>query len=292
MVLVNLNGDILLSRHTEQEISLSNEDLITRLNDIINELNLLVEERGLNLLGIGVGFSGIIYPLEGIIYKSIPLQIDKPLDILSPLQEKADVPVYIENDANCCAWGELAFHKTSQLKNFIFVLLEIREQEVVRKNFGGIAVGLGIVMDGRVYYGHNCSSGEFRSVFAKRTNLSQFSLSKEELLKINESEDIFIRFADELSKNLALLISTLNVSHVFLSSCNVKFKDDIIPILKENLSTLLPYPTLARCEVRFSSMEELTVAYGAAGMLLERLFAHPVIPQAGQAASADTIKIF
>lgn len=290
VVVVNLNGDILFSNYIRRNISSRN--ITSVLSDLIENIMSNIKKKRLNLIGIGLGFSGILNPEEGIIYQSIPLQITKSINILSSLKSKINTPILIENDANCCAWGELAFHKLYQLQNFLFVLIEFREEEVIKKNYGGIAVGLSIVINGKVYYGSSFSSGEFRSVFAQPTDPSQFSLSKDELLNINENENIFIRFTEELSENLALIINILNIHHIFISSSNVKYKEKIIPILREKIQKNFPYPAQNDYIMRFSSLENKAVAYGAAGMLLERLFALPEIPQDRKEIYNDNLRLF
>lgn len=290
ILLINLEGNILFTKTIKRNIS--EDNLIKVISSIINNLKSKVKNDGSNLIGLGIGLSGIINPNEGIIYQSIPLQIIDPINIIEPIVKKEKFPVLIENDANCCAWAELAFQKSIQLQNFIFVLIEIREEEINIKHYGGIAVGLGIVINGKVYYGSNYTSGEFRSVFAKPSDLSQFSLSKDQVLKINEDEKIFKKFAKELSENLALLVNTLNIDHVIISSLNVKFEKDIIPILKKNIQKNFPYSTEVSCDIKYSSLGDETVAYGAAGMLLQRLFAIPEIPMNGQEINTKNIKLF
>jgi predicted NBD/HSP70 family sugar kinase len=220
-------------------------------------------------------------PDKGEILQSIPLQISEPFSLATPLASASGVPVHVDNDANCCAWGELTFNKGKQLDNFISVLIEIREEELDRKLPGGLAVGLGIVINGKVHYGTTYSAGEFRSVFSKKTNVSQFSLTSKELLKLNTDRSVFRRFADELAENIALLVNVLNVRCVSLSVFNVAFKDEIIPAMKTKIAEKFPYSLQREFSLGFSAFKEKAVAYGAAGFILEHVFAPSDIPQAG-----------
>jgi predicted NBD/HSP70 family sugar kinase len=170
------------------------------------------------------------------------------------------------------------------------VLIEIREDELKRKAPGGLAVGLGIVIGGKVHYGSTCAAGEFRSAFSHETDVSQFSLAPQELLKINSDRSIFRRFSQELAENMALLVNSLNVSHVYLSSFNVEFKNDIIPILKAKIAEKFPYPLKRECEISFSSFGDKAVAYGAAGLILDKIFAHPEIPKSSEDSARRHIK--
>jgi predicted NBD/HSP70 family sugar kinase len=277
LVIINLDGEILFEHVSRERIGAHN--LIAVLSGSFRYLGSQAKKLKTRLLGVGIGTSGIMNPYRGEIVQSIPLQVTETLAVAAPLREVLGVPVHIDNDANCCAWGELTFHKNLHLENFLFVLIEIREEELERKAPGGLAVGLGIVIGGKVHYGSTFSAGEFRSAFSRQTDISQFSLTAKELLKINTDRAIFRRFADELAENVALLVNILNVSHVYLSSFNVKFKNDIIPTLQEKIVEKFPYTLQRLCQIDFSSFGDKAVAYGAAGYILEQIFAHPEIPK-------------
>ena len=279
LVIINLDGEILTEHVSRDRISAGN--LLNVLGGALRYLNARVKKLKTRLLGVGIGSSGIMNPDRGEILQSIPLQIREPFSLAAPLSEASGVPVHVDNDANCCAWGELVFNKSKQLDNFLSVLLEIREEELERKMPGGLAVGLGIVINGKVHYGSTYSAGEFRSVFSQRTDISQFSLTPRELLKMNTDRPVFRRFVSELADNIALLVNALNLSHVYLSVANVSFKDEIIPALRERIADKFPYRILRECEVAFATFEERAVAYGAAGFILEQIFAPSEIPVAG-----------
>ncbi len=66
---------------------------------------------------------------KALIRYSIPLRIEAPLDFRREVADRYDLPVFIENDANACAWGELVFHRSRRLRDFVFVLSEFRRVE-------------------------------------------------------------------------------------------------------------------------------------------------------------------
>ncbi len=273
-VVIDINGNVLFS--IVKKCNISSNNLLKILPKIIDNIILKVSSKKIDLIGIGIAFSGILNPEKGIILKSLPMQIKEPLNINASLEY--NIPIFIENDANCCAWAELTFQKSLKLKNFIFVLIEMREEEIVNERYGSIAVGLSIVLNSRVHYGSDFSCGEFRSIFAKSKGLSQFSLSNEQLIKINQDKGIFTKFANELSEHLAILVNTLNINHIILSSFNVIYKNDLIPILYNKIQDNFPYPSKVNCNIEYSSFDDNAVKYGAACMLLQRLFAQPEIP--------------
>jgi hypothetical protein len=72
---------------------------------------------------------------------------------------------------------------------------------------------------------------------------------------------------------VALFVNTFNLSHVFVGG-NI---DWAYSSLREELGKEIElnwaYPDKHRCEIAISSLGDKAVAYGAAGMVLERMFA-------------------
>jgi predicted NBD/HSP70 family sugar kinase len=223
------------------------------------------------LLGVGVGLSGVVNPHKGVIRYSIPLRVEKPWDFHANVSEAYDLPIFIENDANACAWGELAFHRSRKLRDFLFVLVEFREIREPQRIHERTSVGMGLVVGSRVHYGHDYSAGEFRSILRTESSLGQFSLSPDEAARVEEDPVVLDRFLRELSRNIALLVNTFNMGDVFLGGHIERYREQVAGILAEEIQRNWPYPDAVRCAVHFSSLGDRAVAYGAAGMLLDRL---------------------
>ena len=246
-----------------------------RLKDVFFEIIRRIEPECLRvhrpILGIGVGIAGPLDPFRQIIRYSIPMGIESHFDFFDTVSRHMPLPVFLDNDANCGAWGELAFHRQRELKNFIFTLVEFRDmdQQRIREK---TSVGLGIVINGSVYYGHDYSAGEFSSIFRKPEDQGQFSLSKGEINRLEEDPELLERFIRELSRNLALLINTLNMKRIFLGGQIVRYQSLVQRILTEEIDANWPYPDGRNCEILFSSLNDKSAAYGAAGMVLDRLF--------------------
>jgi predicted NBD/HSP70 family sugar kinase len=227
---------------------------------------------GAPLLGIGVGLSGVVNPQRALIRYSIPLRIEEPWDFQETVANGYDLPVFIENDANACAWGELAFQRSKRLRDFVFVLSEFRDVNGPRRPHERIGVGMGLAIGGRVHHGRAYSAGEFRSVLCTPENTGQFSLSEEDSLRVVDDPQVFARFLRELARNVAMLVNTLNLEHVFLGGDIERFRERVAPVMSEEIQRNWPYADQVQCRVAFSSMGEKAVAYGAAGLVLQRLF--------------------
>jgi predicted NBD/HSP70 family sugar kinase len=270
-VAVDLQGEVLYSKF--ELIRLSGENFKEVFLDVTSRIRSELARIDAPLLGIGVGVSGVVDPQKGIIRYSIPLQMEDVFDFRRQIAEGYDLPLFLENDANACAWGELAFHRVKNLQDFLFLLVEFRNVKDRTRFHEKTAVGIGIVINGRVHYGHRYSAGEFRSTFCTPQNKGQFSLTEEEAYRIEEDSEVLHRFIRELAKNTALMVNTFNLSHVFLGGDIERYKREVRAVLGEEIERNWPYPDEVRCKIRFSSLGDKSVAYGAAGMVLHRLFA-------------------
>jgi predicted NBD/HSP70 family sugar kinase len=270
-VAVDLEGEILYSKF--ERIRLSGSNFKAIFFDVTERIRAELARIDVPLLGIGVGVSGVVDPQEGMIRYSIPLQMEQQFGFREQIAANYDLPLFLENDANACAWGELAFHRVKNLQDFLFLLVEFRDIRDRERFHEKTAVGIGIVINGRVHYGHRYSAGEFRSVLCTPDSRGQFSLTEEEAFRIEEDPEVLHRFIRELSKNVAMLVNTFNLSHVFLGGDIERYKREVQSVLTQEIEMNWPYPDEVRCKIRFSSLGDKSVAFGAAGMVLHRLFA-------------------
>lgn len=275
-VAVNLAGDILEEK--EEDLSITKDNLSLSIQLIYWEFRSRMSKHPGILLGVGVGAGGLIDLKAGTILFSVPLQITEPLNVADLIAGKLDVPFFIENNANCCAWGELAFHKNSELKNILFVLVEFKQALVPHAEYGGVGVGFGIVLNGKVHYGSNSFAGEFRSVLCTEKNDSQVSLSKDELGRILQDHSVFDRLASELARNIAMLVNTLDFSDVFVGGDIESYDFDFCRILEKAIEENWIYPVRKHVNIQYSSLGARAVAYGAAGMLVYQLFSTDKFP--------------
>lgn len=233
--LISINGKILWNRtgHVVRDCSLD----IT-IKNIMKDLEPVILDERIPLIGVGIGLPGHIDPLKGEILSSSPFYTEEPLNIQSLFK----VPVVIDNDANCCAWGVLESRKNSGIKHFIYAIVENHKQTVSSSR----EVGFGIVIGGKLHYGHNFAAGELFD------QIKQSGTEKEFFL--------------DLIDKLILFSGFLNPSHIFLGGDVEGIKDYI------NESSLDK-----NCNIEFSEFEEFEVSYGAASMFIERLFYIPEI---------------
>jgi len=96
--------------------------------------------------GIGVGAPNGCYYTGNIEYApNLPWKGVVPLSKL--MSDKFGVPCTVTNDANAAAMGEMMYGVARGMKNFIMVTL-------------GTGVGGGVIVDGKMLYGHDGFAGE------------------------------------------------------------------------------------------------------------------------------------
>jgi glucokinase len=133
-------------------------DVNLYINDIYTELSKLIEAAGGidKIKGIGVGAPNGNYYTGNIEYApNLPWKGVIPFANL--MADKFGIPAALTNDANAAAVGEMTYGAARGMKNFIMITL-------------GTGVGSGIVIDGKVVYGHDGFAGELGHVTAIRNN--------------------------------------------------------------------------------------------------------------------------
>lgn len=268
---VDLGGDILFSR--TEDIDCSAENFADVMNDLLRRIPDELSWIGTPLLGAGVGLSGIVDSGRGVIIGSIPLRTAEAIDFARDIGENFSFPVYVENDANACAWGELTFHRTKRLRNFIFTLVEFHKRRL-QAGRGNTSLGFGIVFEGKVYHGGTNSAGEFKSLFCGAEDRGQCRVSYLEN-GMEKEPDKLRELIEEIAGHLGLFVNTFNLEQVFLGGDIEGHQEEVTPILREAINANWVYDEPVQCDIRFSSLGDKSVAYGAAGMLLERLFMDP-----------------
>jgi glucokinase len=100
------------------------------------------------IAAIGIGVPSVVDLAEGIVYdvQYIPSWKEVPLKRL--LEARYPKPVLVNNDANCFALGEYYFGKEQKAASMVGLTI-------------GTGLGGGIMINHKLFPGHNCGAGEF-----------------------------------------------------------------------------------------------------------------------------------
>jgi len=275
-VLQNLCGTIVTS--WEAERPRNGRDFESYVLELLGELLGEIPEYQDRLVGIGVAMGGLINSTRNVIYRSIPMELTEEYDFQTRIAETIGIPVIAENDANACVWGELTAHRGAAVHDFLYVLVQLRESLVGKHLYGGIGVGIGVAINGTLYPGSRFTAGEFRSAFWDGQGTGQFSLTDEEAEQVAHDPEVRHRLFRELARNIALIVTVLNLDHVFIGGDIIRFQEELTPLIEEELRRTWPYETGVECEIRYSSYGSRAVVAGAATMMLDRLFSDQIFP--------------
>lgn len=250
------------------------ENLCSQIRAIIDKAKAYLKREKMFLLGIGIGFPGILDPYTGTIIRSGSFQINTPFAIRDEIEKYCEAPVFIENDANCCCWGELAFKTENRNRNFITVLGEIRENIPNSAEYHGLAIGLGLVIRGRVLHGDHFTAGEFRSIFAD-PQTGQFRIPYGDLYSLPEDSQLLDRAYSELAANLALLVNCVDFTKIVFSGDLPQHPGNLEELTRKALEKNWMYDFERNMTICFSENGKNSVAIGAAGLFIEKLFSVP-----------------
>jgi len=95
---------------------------------------------------VGVGAPGLV-DRTGALQVAPNLAVEPGLELRSMLEDRLGVPVVVDNDATCAAWGERELGAARGFDDVILVTL-------------GTGIGGGIIIGGRVHRGANGFAGE------------------------------------------------------------------------------------------------------------------------------------
>ena len=145
IAILNLNRQI-VSNEGIIELELEHDEKI--VEKIYQKFKEVVKSAGIDpkkLIGIGVAFPGLIDARTGMsqTYKNFS---DGPLSKF--FRDKFDLPVFVENDARVMALGESYFGLAQGKENVLCLKI-------------GAGIGMGMILNGKLYRGKSGFAGEF-----------------------------------------------------------------------------------------------------------------------------------
>ena len=134
-----------------QKFELTLKDNPNALFQLAENIEQAVKKSGVKkkkIIGIGIGMPGFIDTKKGINYSFLETKDKSVAEFLS---EKLSMPVYIDNDSSLIALAELRFGGARHLNNAM----------IINISWG---VGLGMILNGELFRGHNGFAGEFSHI--------------------------------------------------------------------------------------------------------------------------------
>jgi len=119
--------------------------LVEKIDDLL-ESCLIDKEK---FVGIGIGMPGFVDVKNGVNYSHLKLPNNK--SITKFISDKIGLPAFIDNDSSVIALAELRFGAAQGEKNTMVINI-------------GWGVGLGLILGGELYRGHQGFAGEFSHI--------------------------------------------------------------------------------------------------------------------------------
>ncbi|ALB46404.1 MAG: ROK family transcriptional regulator [Clostridium beijerinckii] len=281
--LVNIKKKVIESMRVRH-----NSDGIENIINLLNEnIDLLMKKYNLcsaNLLGIGISLPGTVDFKEGIIKYSYLLGA-KDFNLKEKF-EYLDIPVYVDNEANLSAYYEF-LNKRDILRNLLYV--SITE-----------GLGLGIIINGKIYRGDNNSSGELghtkiaidgkkckcgaRGCLEAYTSMNSLIDSYNEANSSNISDidefeerynqndkdahDVLNNYLKTLSLGLSNLVMIFDPSSIVIGGDINNLLNDKIDMLKKEVYKDNLFTNENNCSISIASFKE-SYLLGAAMMPIE-----------------------
>lgn len=144
-VITDLQNNI-ISEHTDDTFVLTDraqclEKICSNIDEFISSCGIARE----NILGVGVCIVGRVSTVQGRSYKYFTSEEESLRDII---EQKIGIQVLVENDTRSRCYAEYTHGKSKDESDVLYLQL-------------GLGVAIGIVVDGKLYYGKNGFAGEF-----------------------------------------------------------------------------------------------------------------------------------
>lgn len=156
-----------------------------------------------HIKGIGCGVPNANYYTGNIEYApNLPWK--GTVHFAQLMSERFGLPCKITNDANAAAMGEMTYGIAKGMRNFIMITL-------------GTGVGSGIVIDGKVVYGHDGFAGELGHVVVDRSdNARMCGCGRKGHLEAYASATGVARTAKEILANTSkkTILRNLDIDHI------------------------------------------------------------------------------
>jgi predicted NBD/HSP70 family sugar kinase len=132
----------------EEKIPYTLQNSVEAYNELIDIIKKFIENISIEkqkILAVGINLSGRVNHTTGYSYSFFHFH-EEPLS--QTIEQTIGIRTFLENDSRAMAYGEFCSGIVNTEKNVLFVNMDY-------------GVGLGILIDGKIYYGKSGFSGEF-----------------------------------------------------------------------------------------------------------------------------------
>jgi|TARA_R110002110_G_scaffold76292_18_gene201089 glucokinase len=258
------NNEVISSK--KQRIPKNSKDEWEVLNLIINLTKEVIDNH--KIVGIGVGVPSILDRKNGIIHEVQKIPTWREIHLGAILEKEFNVPVSIDNDANCFTLGEYQFGAAKAYSNFVGLTL-------------GTGMGSGIITNGKLMGDANGGSGEFGMIPYLDGVLEDYcsgsffkdilKVDGEVMSKLASNSNIeaikgYEQFGEHLGNAIKIILFALDPEVIIIGGSIAHSSIYFDKGLKKSLSTFAYKKILNNIEIIYSNTPHIAVL-GAAALM-------------------------
>lgn len=237
------------------------------LSEIIHTINSVYTD---SVAGIGVGVPSLVDVKHGIVINPTNIPSWHKVHLKDILEEQFNVPVYINNDANCFALGEKYFGVAKDYENIAGITI-------------ATGFGVGIIINGKLYSGRNAGAGEFCSIPYRDHDYEyycstkyfeeKYGLKNEILLARAKKKDkialaIYELFGMDLGNAIKTIMYALDPDAIVIGGIMAEAYDFYKEAMFKTVNSFIYKGTVKNIKI-FKSTEANIPVYGAAALCFE-----------------------
>lgn len=286
VVATNLSGEVVAKASQTVASERDATETLQLLCQMVDNVVRDVRDAGRVVLGVGIGAPGAVQESSGILavapnlgWRDIPIRDW----MLKSFQADAlgDIPVFVQNDADVAALGEVEFCSIGVGDPLLFLSL-------------GVGVGAGVVVGGRLLLGRRGFAGEVGHIqlqsdgptcscgrrgcaeafFGLQVMLNALQSAKLELLDASRSEAFVENLLSTAGERLGVLMhnlwTTLDPGLIVLGGPSCKLGPRFIDAARETFQRLANEAGLEVPSVVQARYGELMIPVGAAALVLHK----------------------
>ena len=247
--------------------NLESEEYI--LSEIISTIELVNNQM---VQGIGVGVPSLVDVKRGVVFKPTNVPSWNKVYLKDILQEKFQIPTFVNNDANCFALGEKYFGVAKDFDNIAVLTI-------------GTGFGVGIIIDGKLYSGRNAGAGEFCSIPYRDHDYEyycsakyfeeKYGLKDDVLLSRAQKNDkvalaIFEFYGFDLGNAIKTIIYALDPDAIVIGGRLSEAYDYFQESMIKTIQTFIYQNTINNIKILKSTEKDIPT-YGAAALCFDNL---------------------
>ena len=222
-----------------------------------------------NTKSIGVGVPSVVDVEKGIVYDVVNIPSWKVVPLKSILENRYNIPVYMNNDANCFALGEKYFGKAQSYKSIVGLCI-------------GTGMGSGLIFNGKLYEGVNCGAGEFGNIPYLNSNFEHYcsgqffaeekSITAFEAFQMaGEGDGVALKMFEEYGFHMGQAIKSILYAYdpeiIVLGGSLTNAYEFFKPAMYDAIQDFAYRNVLTNLKIEISELEHSAI-YGAAALYL------------------------